>query len=546
MTVNPRITLNRLQYTAADQPIIAELNFNFSAQKYGIVGRNGIGKSTLLKLIAGELTPSAGSIQIEGQIAYFSQETINAVSMSIAAALGAEEKLRALQRIAQGSIDEQDYAIVGDDWRLQERIEQQLSMFALKNIALDRTLSSLSGGEQTRLLLAKAFLAQADFLILDEPTNNLDRSARKALYAAIHQWQRGLIVVSHDRELLNLMAHIVEISQLGVHAYGGNYCDYEEQKRTERAAAEQVLQTAVQLRQQAKILTQERRERHEQAKAKGRLARKTEIAKVGILKSRIEFDSAKGRSDRTQRKIIVQTQRKLSQVNEQVQAAREKLEQNREITIDLPHTRVANGKMILEIKNLNFSYPQQKKLLINNFSLTMQGPQRLAILGDNGSGKTTLIKLILGELTPAHGSLLLGIERINYLDQKIKILNPQLTVLDNFLQINPDINELNARYYLADFLFRNDAALKLAAYLSGGERLRAALACILMSSKPPQLLILDEPTNHLDLQTIATIESALQKYQGALIVISHDMTFLKNIEIKETIVMLGSTSYTDV
>ncbi len=532
MVGNSRIILNRLYYSTNDKTIIPELNLSFSMGKYGIAGRNGIGKSTLLKLMIGELEPSSGAVQIEGKIAYFSSDKLSFPGTTVAEALDVTEKLQALQRIALGSIDERDFTLVGDDWCLEEKIGHQLSAFNLSDITLDRLLNSLSGGEQARLLLAKAFLTEADFIILDEPTNNLDGRSRQALYQTISAWQGGLIIVSHDRELLNFMDYIVELSSLGVQIYGGNYDDYRQQKQIEQTAAQQALQTAELIRQQAKELTQGRRERHEKAKAKGRFARKTEIAKVGSLKSRMAFNSAQGRSEKTQRKIILQAERKLAEVNANIQTARARIESNCEISIELPHTQVPNGKMILEIKNLSFSYPQQPRSLIENFSLEMQGPQRLAILGDNGSGKTTLIKLILGELSPSQGSIILGTQRISYVDQKVKIINPELSVLDNFLHLNPDIRELDARYHLADFLFRNDAAQKLACHLSGGERLRAALACILMSLHPPQLLILDEPTNHLDLQAIASIESALQKYRGALIVISHDTVFLNNLDIQ--------------
>lgn len=535
MSVNSRIILNHLCYATPDKPLFSELSLSFLPEKYGVIGRNGVGKSTLLKLIVGELLPTAGSIQTEGKISFFSQETLNRPDVSVAAALGIAEKLQALQRINQGSIDEQDYAIVGDDWLLQEKTQQQMQAFSLQNITLDRPLASLSGGEQTRLFLVKAFLSGADYLILDEPTNNLDSSARQALYQAIINWPHGLIIASHDRELLNLMDKIIEISPLGVHIYGGNYEHYHQQKELEKNAAAQTLQTAKQIEKQAKRLVQERRERHEQAQAKGRNTRKAQIAGMGRIKNRIELNSAKGRSERTQKKIIVQSERKINQVDQRIQDAREKIEHHQPLNINLSSTQVPNGKMILEIKNLSFQYPQHPKKIFENFSLHLQGPERVAILGDNGSGKTTLIKLILGEYAPVTGSITLGTQRVNYLDQKLQMLSPELSVLDNFLHLNPDITDLDARYYLADFLFRNDAALKLVKHLSGGERLRAALACILMSSQPPQLLILDEPTNHLDLYTIATIESALQNYQGALIVITHDMTFLKNIDINRII-----------
>ena len=535
MSFQPQIILHHVSFSLMNQRIITDLSCCFSSEKYGIVGRNGIGKSTLLKLIMGANPPSAGSVQRQGKIAYFSQEIFNQTNIKVSDVLGVTEKLQALQRIIKGSVDEHDFTLVGDDWGLEETIHRQLMAFELEHVALNRLANSLSGGEYTRLLLAKTFMSTADFLILDEPTNNLDVDARLALYQAISNWNRGLIVVSHDRQLLNLMDHIVELSSLGVHFYGGTYQNYTEQKQMEQTAAEQNLQAMTQLQKRSKALTQTRRERHEQAQAKGRSARKAEIAKVGILKSRVEMNSAKGRSDRTRRRVLLQSEHKLAIVSENITHAKEKIAQNPVMNIKLPLTQVPQGKTILEIKHLNFKYPDHAQLLIKNFSLDLQGPERIAISGKNGSGKTTLILLILNQLKPSGGTILIGTERVSYLDQKLEILNAKYSLLDNFLRLNPDIKELDARYCLADFLFRNEAALKQVAHLSSGERLRAALACILMSAKSPQLLILDEPTNHLDLYTISIIECVLKEYQGALLVISHDQTFLNNISVEKTV-----------
>jgi ATPase subunit of ABC transporter with duplicated ATPase domains len=535
MSFQPQIILHNISFSHINQPVFTDLSCCFLAKKYGVVGRNGVGKSTLLKLITGENQPATGILQKQGKIAYFSQEIFNQENIQVSDVMGVTEKIRALQRIAKGCVDEQDFTLIGDDWRLEETIHRQLTAFGLKHISLNRLASSLSGGEYTRLLLAKTFMSTADFLILDEPTNNLDGDARAALYQAISDWNRGLIVVSHDRQLLDLMDHIVELSSLGIHFYGGNYQNYVEQKQIEQASAQQHLQAMTQLQKRAKALTQTRRERHEQAQAKGRSARKAEIAKVGILKSRLEMDSAKGRSDRTQRRVFLQSERKLAVVAENITQAKEKIAQNPVMNIKLPLTQVPNGKMILEIKNIDFKYLGHLKLLIKNFSLVLQGPERAAISGKNGSGKTTLIRLIHNQLKPAVGTISIGTERVSYLDQKLAILEDQFSLLENFLRLNPQIKELDARYYLADFLFRNETVLKQVAHLSGGERLRAALACTLVSAKPPQLLILDEPTNHLDLYTISIIESVLREYQGALLVISHDQTFLKNILIEKTV-----------
>ncbi|MBX3710137.1 MAG: ABC-F family ATP-binding cassette domain-containing protein [Gammaproteobacteria bacterium] len=194
-----------------------------------------------------------------------------------------------------------------------------------------------------------------------------------------------------------------------------------------------------------------------------------------------------------------------------------------------------NGKVILEIEHLIFSYPESNDLFIKNFSLTIKEPERIALCGTNGSGKTTLIKLILNELQPSYGEIFLGTERISYLDQNTMQLNPEVSILDNFLRLNSDTKENEAYQALAQFLFKNTSALKLVKHLSGGEKLRALLACTLKSSNPPQLLILDEPTNHLDLNSMKSIESALKNYQGAMIVISHDQSFLESIGIERII-----------
>ncbi|MBS0350262.1 MAG: ABC-F family ATP-binding cassette domain-containing protein [Proteobacteria bacterium] len=535
MSFQPQIILHNISFSHLNQPVINDLSCCFSAKKHGIVGRNGVGKSTLLKLIIGENQPSNGTVKKQGKITYFSQEIFHQENIQVSDVMGVTDKLNALQRIAMGSVNEQDFILVGDDWRLEEAIHRQFTAFGLEHVSLNRLAHSLSGGEYTRLLLAKTFMSAADFLILDEPTNNLDWDARSALYQAISDWNRGLIVVAHDRQLLDLMDHIVELSSLGVNFYGGNYQNYVEQKQIEQASAQENLQAMTQLQKRAKALTQTRRERHEQAQAKGRSARKTEIVKVGILKSRLEMDSAKGRSDRTQRRVFLQSERKLAVVAENIIQAKEKIAQNPVLNIKLPLTQVPNGKMILEIKHLDFKYPDHLNLLIKNFSLVLQGPERVAISGKNGSGKTTLIRLIYRQLKPAGGTILIGTERVNYLDQQLTILDDQLSLLENFLRLNPEIKELDARFYLANFLFRNEAVLKRVAHLSSGERLRAALACTLMSAEPPQLLILDEPTNHLDLYTIHIIESVLREYQGALLVISHDQTFLKNILVEKTV-----------
>jgi ATPase subunit of ABC transporter with duplicated ATPase domains len=213
MQSNYHILVNHLYYAiTSDKPLFDALSVSFYTEKTGLVGRNGVGKSTLLNLVMGNLLPDAGSIEVAGHIAYCPQAVEMADNAVVADILGVTNKLAALERILHGNINEHDFVTLNDDWQIRERVQQQLVAFGLAQLGLDRPIVSLSGGEKTRLLLANAFLANPDFIILDEPTNNIDATSRQFLYAAVEQWQRGLIVVSHDRYLLNLMQRIVELT----------------------------------------------------------------------------------------------------------------------------------------------------------------------------------------------------------------------------------------------------------------------------------------------------------------------------------------------
>lgn len=525
----PQILVNHISFhLPTGKAIFSDLMLTFSQYKTGLVGKNGIGKSTLIKLILGELSPDSGLIQIEGRLSFVPQNPALSEDTTVAGFLECEEKLNALHRITEGSVDEKDFIILNDEWDIEERVRKWLDAFGLSHIPYHRQVTMLSGGETTRLFLAKAFLSNADFLLLDEPTNHLDSLAREQLYRVIQKWQGGLIVVSHDRTLLNLMEEIVELTTLGANTYGGNYDDYAAQKEIEKAAHEQQLHDAKKLMHKTKNTIQASREKHEQKQSYGK-----ELRRSGSI-DKMAANSKKGRSERTQSKLLIKEERLINQAEIQLQSAKEKIEVNEEIQVDLPATKVPNGKVILDIEDLNFAYVLDKNI-IQNFSLKMQGPERMTFAGDNGSGKTTLVKLILNQLQPHSGKIYIGTEYVRYLDQKASLLNANLSILDNFLQLNPDAKENDAYRSLAQFLFRNVATLKMVKDLSGGEKLRALLACVLMSNHPPQLLILDEPTNHLDISSIKSIESALNHYQGAMIVISHDQTFLKNIGIKKII-----------
>ena len=525
-----QIIIQRLTFTTSDgNAIFSDLSLAFSNEKTAIVGKNGIGKSTLLKLITGMLQPTSCSIKVTGLLGFCPQNFTPYFKQTIAEIFEVKDKLIALENISNGSTKIEDFETLDEDWSVSENITTQLNRFGFNNLSLDRQLQDLSGGEITRVWLAKLFYDKPDMILLDEPTNNLDAQGKQWLYQAISEWNKGLIIISHDRQLLELMDQILELSPLGAKIYGGNYTAYVAQHEIEQKAKIRQLQDAKKALHKTKQAIQQTQEKLAQRARKGKSARKTGS------QSKLILDSMEERSGKTQGKLSIREKRLLDAATEDLSTAKENIAIENQIKIELPKTNVPTHKLIVDMESVSFAYQKNAPLIIKNLNFSMYGPERIAIKGNNGSGKTTLIKLIQGVLQPTSGKIKVGTTRICYADQQVQLLDHHLTILDNYLKLNPDINERDARFNLADFLFRNQEALKMVDCLSGGEKLRALLASVLTSNTPPQLLILDEPTNHLDLESTTALESALQHYQGALLVISHDNIFLQNIGIQKTL-----------
>lgn len=518
------IQINNLTYTQprSDKPCFHNLTLTLRHCKMGLIGRNGIGKTTLLQLIVGELTPDKGSISRNVEIAYYPQQHIHLHHQSIAKIFACEEKIAALSRVHNNCMHENDLHLIGDDWLCEENIKKQLAKMELQNINLLQPLGSLSGGEQTRVLLAKVLFGSEPFCILDEPTNNLDQSTRHLLYKKIMESNKSFLIVSHDRVLLNKMDKMIELTSLGINFYGGHYDFYIQQKEIEVAAIAQHLADAKKQMHRAQKTVQRNLEKHAERIAHGKLLRRDGS------QPKILMDKMKDNSTRSLGELSTRHEHMLEKAHENLATAKAKLEIFDTIHLDLPKTAVPNSKIIIDIANVNFAYQTP---LIQNFNFNLTGAKRVALQGDNGSGKTTLVKLILGKLFPQTGKIYVGTNRICYLDQHGHLLQKNISLLENFFLFNPDAKINDAYASLAKFLFKNTCTQKMVGELSGGEKIRAALACTLLSPLPPQLLILDEPTNHLDLESIANIEMALKHYQGAMLIISHDEVFLQNIAV---------------
>ncbi len=525
-----QLLIHEMSYqTPTGQAIFTNISLALTREKIALVGPNGCGKSTLLKLITGKLLPSNGIIQVACECFYVPQNPTLTPNTTVASVLGDTQKIAALQRIEQGSTALEDYALLDDDWGLRLRLQTQLQRFALESLALETPVNALSGGEVTRLLLCKAFASNATYLLLDEPTNHLDSDARALLYQAIAEWPGGLLIASHDRQLLNTMSLIIDITPHGIERYSGNYNDYETQKARRLQTRLAQHQAAKQHVTQIKHSIQQTKEKHAERQAYGERARERNDQPKVLL------DKMKDRSTASQKTDKLRHQRMLNAATDRLEEAKAQLTLEARITVKLPATLVPQGKVILRAEHLSFSYPNACLPRIANINLTLTGPMRVALVGANGSGKSTLIKLFLQQLQPQSGSVTLGTPHIQYIDQAMQILDASHSILDNYLRLNPNSNSQQAHHALAQFLFKNQEAKQLVAHVSGGEKLRAALACTLLATQPPQLLILDEPTNHLDLQSIQCIEDILNAYQGTLLVISHDQTFLTNIHIQRVI-----------
>lgn len=501
--------------------VLRDLNLTFAEERTGIVGRNGIGKSTLLKLLSGQLRPSAGTIAVNGTVAALRQLVQVSPRETIADLFGVAEKLAILRKAEMGTASVEELAQA--DWTLEVQAADSLAQVGL-DVSLDIPLVRLSGGQRTRAALAGALFAAPDFLLLDEPTNDLDREGRRAVRDLLSSWRSGTIVVSHDRELLENMDAIVELTSRGAARYGGNWTRFSTIKDAERGAAERDAEEAE--RRLAKVRRDiqegiERKQRRDRAGS--RKAARGDMPRIlaGTLRDRAE------KSGGQERRVASRIQ---NEAVEAAEKARERLERVQLMTVELPASGLAASRRVLDIERVRFGYVPGRPIL-EDVSASIVGPERVAITGANASGKSTLLAIAAGSLDPWSGKAKAYVP-FAFFDQRVSLLDPQKTVAENYRRLNPGADNNSCRSVLARFLFRAAAADQEVAALSGGQLLRAGLACVLGGSNPPSLLILDEPTNHLDLDSIAAIEAALRLYDGALLVVSHDEAFLEAIGIE--------------
>jgi ATPase subunit of ABC transporter with duplicated ATPase domains len=512
------LTLDSISLTAPDgRPLFDGLTLAIGRERTGLVGRNGCGKSTLLRAIAGEVEPSRGSVWRAGSIGTLAQLADD--RLTVAQALGVADDLARLRRLERGDGSLDDAS--GADWALESRIAAALVATGVPALPPDRLLVSLSGGERTRIALARLLIEAPDVLLLDEPTNNLDADGREAVAELLAGWHGGVVVASHDRALLARVDRIVELAAVGVTIFGGAWPEFAEAREAARARAEAELTRASDALRSAERAVQQAREKKAGRDKAGRAWRAKGVEdKMFMDREKQRAENSGAREGRIAERLIGERADALTQ-------ARARIEVLTPLAIDLPKTRLPGSRELLALKDVVMAHGARR--LFGPLSFELRGPERIVIRGANGSGKTTLLGLITGQLEPTAGDISRLTDRIAMLDQHVGLLDPSVSILDNLRRLNPDLSDNGAYAALARFAFRNKAALQIAGTLSGGERLSAGLACVFAGPELPLLLLLDEPTNHLDLTSIEELECALSEFDGALIVVSHDQTFLQAI-----------------
>lgn len=498
-----------------------------SGRKVSVIGNNGTGKSTLLKLIAGELTVSSGSVQCISAPYYIPQQ-IGITGISVSQVLGVSDKIEALHAICNGSDEYELYDILADDWNIESRCRAALDTWGLFNIELTTPIDSLSGGEKTKLFLAGIAVHHPAIILLDEPTNHLDYTSRQRFYEFLHNSKATVIVVSHDVTLLNLLEDTYELSPKGLKLYGGNYDFYKIQKEIGEQALNQLIDTEETSLKLACKKAQEVNERQEKRIRQGD-RNKNQLTRAMRNKAKDDGERTSSRLKDKHVDIIHENRQRLSDLRQKQNAICE-------LKLNFDNTLLHNGKMLVSAHQVNFKYEKKELLWQKSLDVEIRSGERIHLKGDNGTGKTTLLKLLIGELLPSVGEIIKVDFSFVYLDQEYSKIKTSQTLLELAQEYNcHNLLEHEIKLRLHRALFPKEMWDKSCHMLSGGEKMRLYLCCLMISNHMPDLFILDEPTNNLDLLSLDVLTSTIKNYRGTLLVISHDKRFVEKIGITKVI-----------
>jgi len=514
MPQSPVVVFENVSFAWPDgQTVLASANVAFGSRT-GLIGRNGAGKSTLLRLITGELRPAAGRISVTGAVGVLRQDLPLHIGATVAELLGVGPQVRALRAIEAGGTDPVLYDLIGDDWDVEHRGLAALAATGLADLGLDRPAGELSGGEAMLVALAGLKLARPGLTLLDEPTNNLDAGSKAAVIELVANWPGALVVVSHDVELLNAVAEIVELEAGRLTTFGGAYAAFVEHRARERQAAEQAVATA---RQHVRV------EQRQRIEAETKLARSARHGRKDVANSKFIGAAADERRRRAQLsagKARGKLDSRVVSAQAELAEAQDGLRSEARVKIRLPDPAVASGRRLVELGD-------------GERSFLIAGPRRVALTGRNGVGKTRLLESMFDPVSVSGTLSAVPLcDRIGYLPQRLDELDDAATVLASVAAVAPKANAEQIRGLLAGFGLRGAVVERPTSSLSGGERFKVVLARLLLADPSPQLVVLDEPTNNLDLPSVGELIAALNAYRGGLLVVSHDQGFLAALGIE--------------
>ena len=576
------ITLDHISYAhPSEPPLFVNLSAVFSAPLTGLIGDNGCGKTTLMRLILGDLTPDSGSLAVPERMAYLPQDLGLDREQTLAELCGISEILWALQAVESGEYSPELYDTIGDNWDVEERTLTALATYGFTpgtqvdrdnpdtvRALFARQMHSFSGGEAVIAALASLMVSDPEFILLDEPTNNLDSAAKAQLFTALEALPCPALIISHDRDLLERMHVIAELHAdrqglAHLRLFEGNYSTYRQALDTEQQAAQRRVSEA-----KNRVRSAHREWVHAQEIISKNMAQVWKDDQPDTI-----LALAKDASRQAAAKLRVLRVGKQEQAQEEYQNAQNEVRVQEKIYAELSQQPLPAGRKVLELSRVDsrcvdsrvsretFAIQQPTKVDSLHISpagadsesqqgtpaerpehLILSGPEHLRITGANGSGKTTLLEAIAHAGDPEYRSPVEPAYRVEYciegayIPQRIT-LDPELTLLQSVQRANPGVSEQHLRDQLARLLFRRESVHHKTGELSGGERFRAAVAQVLLADPVPQLLMLDEPTNNLDISSVDWLVQALEAYTGALIVVSHDEDFCRRIRIDRTLAL---------
>lgn len=523
--------LEKINYIHPNRELLfAELSLTVNKQdKVALIGHNGVGKSTLLKIMAGDLQPVSGLVRATSLPHYVPQLTSEFDDQTVAGVLRVEPRIKALHQILAGNVSDENFSILQDDWAIESRCQEAFAYWNLSNTDLNQKMNTLSGGQKTKVFLAGIQINQPDIVLLDEPSNHLDSEGRQILYGYVKSSKNTLVVVSHDKTLLNLLDSVLELSKHGISFYGGNYDFYAEQKDVEKEALDQDLKSKEKALRKARETERESLEREHKLDARGK--RKQE--KAGL--PTISMNTLRNNAERSTSRMKGVHGEKVNSIAKELSQLRTELPDIGKMKMDLEQTGLHKGKILVTAENVNYHYGGQY-LWENGLDFQVISGERIALKGANGSGKTTLLKMILGEIQPQQGTIERAAVETIYIDQNYSLISDGMNVYDQAQNFNSQgLPEHEIKIRLNRFLFTNAYWDKSCKTLSGGEKMRLMLCALTIKSQAPDIIVLDEPTNNLDIQNIEILTAAIQEYAGTLLVISHDPLFLSQVNVQRVI-----------